>query len=284
MQSEEIEMKVKIKKANGQIEDFDKRKLLNSLIRAGAAAGQAEIVVKEIVRQITPHMSTRKIYRLAHRYLKKYNQASVLRYSLKEALLRLGPSGYPFEKFVGELLKSNGYEVQVGLILQGKCVSHEVDVFAENKKEILLVECKYSNSAEGSHDVKTALYIHARHQDLIAAIGKKYPKKEINGWLVTNTRFTEDAVQFAECSGMHIVSWRYPKKNSLEKMIEKGRLYPVTVLTVLNSKQIHTLIEHDIFLMRDLIKQDTSFISKLLSMTDRKASELRHQAEELCEC
>ena len=277
-------MKVKIKKATGLIEDFNESKLMNSLIRSGAEPDHAREVVREVVRQIKPHMSTRKIYRLAHRFLKQYNRASVLRYSLKDALLRLGPSGYPFEKYVGELFRSNGYEVKVGVILQGRCISHEVDVFAQNNQEILLVECKYRNSAEGAHDVKTALYVHARHQDLSGGIGKKYPDKQINGQLVTNARFTDDAIQYAECIGMQIVSWRYPRKNSLEKMIEKDRLYPVTVLSVLNSHQIHKLIEDDIFLMRDLLKKDSDSIRRMLSITDRKASELMRQAHELCEC
>lgn len=277
-------MTIKIKKATGVIEDFDRSKLLNSLIRAGATAEQAKDVVKEVIRQIKPLMSTRKIYRLAHRYLKQFNRASVLRYSLKEALLRLGPSGYPFEKYVGKLLRNNGYEVKVGIILEGKCVSHEVDVFAENKKEIILVECKYRNNAKGAHDVKTALYVQARYQDLRNEMEKQYPDKQINGWLVTNTRFTEDAMQFAKCSGIKLVSWRYPEKDSLEKMIEADKLYPVTVLSGLNSQQIHKLIENDVFLMSDLAKKDTASISKLLSITDRKASTLRHQAQELCGC
>jgi len=277
-------MTIKIKKATGVIEDFNRGKLLNSLIRSGATAEQAKDVVKEVIRQIKPLMSTRKIYRLAHRYLKQLNRASVLRYSLKEALLRLGPSGYPFEKYVGKLLRNNGYEVKVGIILEGKCISHEVDVFAENKKEIILAECKYRNNAKGAHDIKTALYVQARYQDLRNEMEKQYPDKQINGWLVTNTRFTEDAMQFAKCSGIKLVSWRYPKKDSLEKMIEAGKLYPVTVLSGLNSQQIHKLIEHDIFLMSDLAKRDTTSISKLLSITDRKASKLRLQAQELCEC
>ena len=277
-------MSVKIKKATGKIEDFDERKLLNSLIRSGAEKEHAREVVKEILSQIKPHMSTRKIYRLAHRYLKQYNRASVLRYSLKEALLKIGPSGYPFEKFIGELLRSRGYNVNVGVILEGKCVSHEVDVLAENKEEILLVECKYRNSSEGAHDVKTALYVHARHQDLRTAMQKQYPDKQINGWLVTNTRFTDDAIQYAECSGMKIVSWGYPVKMSLEKMIEESRLYPVTVLSGLSKQQVRKLIEQNMVLMKDLAKKDTASIRKLLSVTDRKASQLKQQAEELCYC
>jgi Holliday junction resolvase-like predicted endonuclease len=277
-------MSVKIKKAGGQIEEFNEKKLLHSLIRAGAEKEHAREVVNEIVSQIKPHMSTRKIYRLAHRYLKHYNRATVLRYSLKDALLRLGPSGYPFEKYVGELLRSSGYDVKVGVILEGRCVTHEVDVYAENNEEIVLVECKYRNSSEGAHDVKTALYVYARHQDLRTAMEKQYRDKEINGWLVTNTRFTDDAIQFAECSGMTIVSWGYPKKMSLEKMIEESRLYPVTVLSGLTSQQVRKLIEQNMFLMKDLAKKDTASIGKLLSITDRKASQLKHQAEELCFC
>ena len=277
-------MSVKIKKANGQIEDFNEKKLLNSLIRSGAEKKDAREVVKEILSQITPHMSTRKIYRLAHKYLKQYNRASVLRYSLKEALLRLGPSGYPFEKYVGELLRSIGYDVKVGLILEGRCVSHEVDVYAENKEEIVLIECKYRNSSEGGHDVKTALYVHSRYQDLRTVMQKQYPDKKISGWLVTNTRFTDDAVQFAECSKMKIVSWGYPDKNSLEKLIEESKLYPVTVLSGLSSQQVRKLIEQNMVLMKDLARKDTTSISRLLSITDRRASQLKKQAEELCYC
>ena len=277
-------MNVKIKKASGLIEDFDESKLLNSLIRSGATPEHAQEVVRAVSRQIKPHMSTRKIFRLAHKYLKKYNRASLLRYSLKEALLRLGPSGYPFEKYVGELLRNSGYDVKVGVILEGRCVSHEVDVFAESDKEIIMVECKYRNSSEGSHDVKTALYVHARHEDLRAALKKKYSDRKLSGWLVTNTRFTDDAVQFAECSGLKIVSWRYPRKNSLEKMIEKLRLYPVTVLSNLNKQQIKTLISSNVILMRDLSRMDPPEISSILSISSRKATSIRHQAEELCGC
>ena len=186
-----------------------------------------------------------------------------------------GESGYPFEKYVAELLRSKGYDVKVGPILQGRCVSHEVDVFAESDKEIIMGECKYRNSSDGAYDVKTALYVHARHEDLRSEMKKQYPGRKLSGWLVTNTRFTDDAIQFAECSGMYIVSWRYPRKHSLEKMIEESTLYPVTVLSGLNSRQIHKLIEQDMFLMKDLAKMSLTSISSLLSISDRKASQLR---------
>ena len=277
-------MKIQIKKANGDIQDFIPAKLLNSLIRAGAGAEHAHEIVKEVTAQIQPHMSTRKIYRLAHKYLRRYNNSTVLRYSLKKALLRLGPSGYPFEKYVGEILSHSGYSVKIGVHIDGKCVNHEVDVFAENDKEIILVECKYRNHTEGSHDVKTALYVHSRHQDLRAAMEDTYPDKEIKGWLVINTRFTVDALKFGECSGMVLKSWRYPEKASLENMIEQLKLYPVTVMSNLNSNQIKILIDNNIILMKDLSRMDRVSIRELLSITEKRAAEIKQQAEELCAC
>lgn len=275
-------MGIKIRKATGKLEDFDESKLLQSLMRAGADKDQAGEVVKDVVSRITPGMSTKKIFRLAHKYLRQFNRASVLRYSLKEALLRLGPSGYPFEKYLGKLLSNMGYNVNVGVILNGKCVDHEIDVVAENDNRIILVECKYRNNSEGAHDVKTALYVHSRHQDLKPEIEKRYPEKRMEGWLVTNTRFTDDAIRFAECSGMVLRSWKYPKEKSLEKMIEQDRLYPVTVLSGLNTKQIHLLIAQDIILMRDLAQMETSAIKQYLFISQKKAEEIRKQARELC--
>jgi Holliday junction resolvase len=277
-------MNIQIKKASGIIQDFDSRKLLESLLRSGAERAQAEEIVEKIIPEITPYTSTKKIYRLAHRYLRRFNRVSGLRYSIKRGLSRLGPSGYPFEKYVGELLKQHGYRVDVDVIMEGKCVKHEIDVFAVNDSEVVLVECKYRNSAENPPDVKIALYVHARFQDLSPAIGSDNPGKGFSGWLVTNTRFTSDAIQYAQCAGVRIKSWRYPENDSLEKMIEGKKLYPVTIMSTLSSAQIKRLIEHHVILMKDLAGMNEQDIQSLLSVSHAKALALKKQAEELCFC
>jgi Holliday junction resolvase len=277
-------MNIQVKKASGIVEDFNPQKLLRSLLRSGAEQGQSEEVIEKIISEITPYTSTKKIYRLAHRYLRKFNRVSGLRYSIKMGLLRLGPSGYPFEKYFGELLKQYGYQVEIGLILEGKCVKHEIDVFASNDKEVILVECKYRNSAENALDVKIALYVHARFQDLRPVIKSRYPGKSFSGWLVTNTRFTSDAIQFAQCAGVTIKSWRYPENNSIEQMIESKKLYPVTVMSSLNSTQIRRLIDHHVILMKDLARMKEQDIQRLLSISNTKALAIKKQADELCFC
>jgi hypothetical protein len=277
-------MNIKIKKASGIVEDFDSAKLLNSLIRSGADRDKAEEIISKVLPDVTPYSSTRKIYRLAHKYLRQFNRSSVLRYSLKKAMMRLGPTGYPFEKYIGELLVHYGYEVEVGVVLEGKCVKHEVDVFARRGKDILLIECKFRNSAESSPDVKIAMYVHSRFRDLRTAMKSIYPGSHMAGWLVTNTRFTTDAIQYARCSGLTLKSWRCPEKGSLEQMIEERKLYPVTVMSGLTGAHLRKLFEHNIILMKDLAKMELPEIKRLLSITEKRAANLKEAADKLCFC
>jgi len=182
------------------------------------------------------------------------------------------------------LLKQHGYTVEVDIIIEGKCVKHEIDVFASNDREVLLVECKYRNRAENPPDVKIAMYVHARFQDLKPVVEPRYSGKNFSGLLVTNTRFTSDAIQFAQCAGVTIKSWGYPENNSLEKMIEGEKLYPVTVMSSLTSAQIKRLIDKHVILMKDLARMKEQDIQRLLSISNARAIALKNRADELCFC
>ncbi len=275
-------MKIKVIKASGIIEDLDSNKLRASLIRSGAGRDQAEEIVEKIFSEIKPYTTTKEIYRLAKKYLKKYSHAAGLRYSLKKALFRLGPSGYPFEKYIGALLKHYGFQVKTGMVLKGRCVKHEIDVFAVSDKEVYIVECKYRNSAVGVTDVKVAMYVHSRFQDLMPVVTSRYSERKFSGWLVTNTRCTSDAVQYAECAGIRVQSWGYPEKASLEEMIEDRRLYPVTIISGIKSNLASRLIRENIILLKDLTTIDLKDIRKMLSLPENKALALKRQAEDLC--
>ena len=277
-------MEIKVTKASGIVEDLNPDKLRASLIRAGADREQVEDIIERILLEIEPYTNTKKIYKLAKKYLRQFNHASGLRYSLKRALFGLGPSGYPFEKYFGELLKRYGYQVNTGVLLEGKCVKHEVDVFAINENEVSVIECKYHNRPGLTTDVKIAMYVHSRIQDLKPIIASQHPEKAYKGWLVTNTRCTSDAIQYAECTGLKIKSWRYPDNESIERMIEDKRLYPVTVLSDVKSGLIEKLIKHDIILLKDLTEMDVKMIQTLLLLPEDKAAALKKQADELCLC
>ena len=277
-------MAIQITKASGKTEDINTGKLRGSLVRSGASDEQALDIIDRIMLEIAPLASTKKIYRLARKYLRQLNHASGMRYSLKRALFRLGPTGYPFEKYYSFLLQSYGYETQTGSIIEGKCVKHEIDVIAVNNEEVNLVECKYHNKSGTTVDVKVAMYVDSRFRDLAPIMSVKYPGRKFRGWLVTNTRFTADALQYAECNKFGVKSWGYPANQSLEKMIEEKRLYPVTIVSGIQAGLISRLLKENIILLKDLVAMNVRDIRQILSLTAEKAAALKKQADELCQC
>lgn len=240
-----------IKKASGETEPFSSEKLDRSLSMTGASSALVHRVIDRVQKKISPGMTTRKLYRMAFQLLQKEARYLAARYSLKRAVMSLGPSGYPFEKFVGALLEKQGYETQVGVILQGACVTHEVDVVASKGNHRRLVECKYHNHEGIKCDVKVPLYVYARALDL----KNNSPDDLIHEfWLVTNTKFTADAIKYSECVGLNLLSWDYPEGRSLKLMIEKEEVHPITCLTTLKSNQKKKLLKQNVVLCHEIIE------------------------------
>lgn len=279
-------MPIKIIKASGKQETFDPGKLERSLIRSGAAPDVARSIAEKVTGQIAPLAQTRDIYRLARKLLKQRHLASGMRYSLKKAIMSLGPSGYPFEYYIGRILRVYGYSTEVGKTIKGFCVDHEVDVVATKDDEHILVECKYHSDAGKPTDVKVALYIHARFNDIRKAFAQDPEKK--NGvqacWLVTNTRCTTDAIQYAECTDLKIVSWRYPGDNSLEKLIEDRRLYPATILPSARKATIDTLFRNGFILAQDIADLDLPAFIEQSGIDTTTAQALKREADAVCPC
>ena len=279
-------MKISILKASGQPEDFDISKLVNSLIRAGAPADVAEDIAREVATKILPSMRTKEIYRMAKKLLRRYNVATGMRYSLKKAISVLGPSGYPFERYVARILKEHGYSVEVGRVIEGYCVTHEVDVLAKNGDKHFVIECKYHSNGGKPTDVKVALYIHSRFNDIKKAfeLAPGHKQEVHQGWLVTNTRCTTDAIRYAECVGLRIISWRYPRTGSLEKMIEEKRLYPVTVLPSARRKFLEVLFRNDFILAQDIADSDEESFLRKSGVDLKTARALKREADQICPC
>jgi hypothetical protein len=242
-----------IKKSSGELEEFSFEKLKKSLQRSGASGEEVSLIIKTIKSQFYGEITSKEIYKKAFLLLKKYNRIYASKYSLKRAIYDLGPTGYPFERLISALLKQRGYKTKVSVILQGKCVSHEIDVLAEKDGNVYAIECKFHSNANNVSNVKVPLYINSRFIDIQKQwnnSGKTTHLKQ--GWLVTNTRFTEDALNYSKCVGLNLLSWNYPKDNGISKNIDKFGLYPITTLTSLTKREKKLLIENDIILTKEL--------------------------------
>lgn len=235
-----------ITKASGQQENFDAQKVCRSLQRAGAKPDLIESIIQEI--EARKPKNTHELYRMARALLKKSYKPAAVRYNLKRALLELGPAGFPFEKFVAELFKRLGYQTVTDQHITGACVEHEIDVVASKNGRNEIIECKFHNSQGIVSDVKVPLYVKARFDDILKAAqqNQKIPKIH-NAWVVTNTRFSTEAIQYAECIGMHALDWSYPKDNALAQLIDRYTLYPITTLD-LTGRQKKQLIENGLIL------------------------------------
>ena len=250
-------MQIEIKKKSGEKALFDPDKLRQSLRRAGASSADIEIILKLVEEKIFDGISTHKLYQMAYAILRKTSNRAAGRYRIKKAILQLGPTGYPFEHFIGELLKYQGYEVKVGVMVQGNCVQHEVDVVAQKGNTRHMIECKFHSDTSRKSDVKVALYIHSRFLD-VKKQWEKSPEENIKnykGWVVTNTRFTEDALQYGKCAGLNLLSWNYPPRRSLREIVDESGLHPITALQSITVKQKQEIMKNGIVLCRNITKE-----------------------------
>src|ERR1700752_3212138 len=155
-----------ITKASGELVPYSEEKLQHSLMKAGATDAQVKEILHDISGKLYPGISTKKIYRLAFNNLRNSSGPLAAKYHLRRAIMELGPSGYPFENFIGELLKHLGYIVSVGEVVKGNCVNHEIDVIAHSNNHHFMIECKYHNQQGIICDVKIPLYIQSRFKDV----------------------------------------------------------------------------------------------------------------------
>lgn len=275
-------MEVLITKASGKKELFLKDKLTKSLLRAGASIELANIIANEIEQSVTEGMSTKLIYKKARRLLKKESMITAGRFHLKSGIMELGPSGFPFEQFLSEILKQKGYAVTVGSIVEGKCVKHEVDVSAEKENQHFMIECKYHNSPGMVCDVKIPLYIQARFKDVEArwALMPGHATKFHQGWVVTNTRFTSDAVTYGICAGLNLVSLDFPTKGSLRDMIEETGLYPLTCLTTLTQQEKKALLAKKIVLCKEVCNHPSHLTD--LHIPASRVKKIIEEGNQLC--
>lgn len=271
-----------VTKASGEKSRYSEGKIRASLKRVGATDDQVDVIINEISSHLYEGMPTKKIYRLAFNLLKEGSRHLAAKYHLKQAIMELGPSGYPFEKYVGEILKRQGYKTKVGEIVQGHCVTHEVDVIAEKENDFIMIECKYHNLRGVFCDVKIPLYIQSRFKDLEKQWLTLPENKAKNhkGWLITNTRFSSDAIQYGTCVGLNLIGWDYPLRASLKDQIDGLGLYPITCLTSLTKIEKQRLLDMKVVLCSEISNNEKLLVAN--GIKPARISAVMKEVQKLC--
>jgi len=274
---------VTITKADGTTELFEEQKLASSLKNAGGSEEIIEKILSRVESEMRDGMSTGEIYRHAFRLLREHSVPVAMNYSLRRALSELGPDGFPFEKYIARIFEAWGYETLTDQTVLGGCVAHEVDVVAWTRDKLIMVEAKFHNEYILKSDLKVVLYIKARFDDLkgnVYAFGGFHRKLD-EGWLITNTKFTDQAIKYGECQKIKMVGWNYPKVGSLQNIIEDLRLHPFTCLLSLSNVQKKMLLAKGIVLCRDII--DHPNVLKEIGLPIAEAQKIYDEAKKVCE-
>lgn len=275
------EPKIEIVKSTGEKTFFSFDKLRASLRKSGAGEPIVETILDKIKEELYPGISTKEIYNRAYSLLRKERGVFASRYKLKKALFELGPTGFPFERFVSRILSHSGYKTRVSEIVQGHCVSHEVDVLAEKNGQAIMVECKFHSDATKKCDVKVPLYIHSRYSDIKTHWNGDRHKVPLNaGWVVTNTQFTRDAIAYGRCSGLYLLSWDYPVNEALKDRIDRLGLYPLTVTRLLTGKEKDYLLKRDVVLLKELYKD--RYLLDHLGISEERKKRILKEVQDLC--
>ena len=271
-----------VHKADETSEPFDRDKLLRSLLNARASTEVAEKVTAHVEKELVNGMKTEDIYRHAFEYLRSIGKPIAARYSLRRSLLELGPTGFPFERIVAEIYRKKGFETLLDQTVQGKCTDHEVDVVAWNEGQLVMVEAKFHHELALKTDVKAALYIKARYDDLREELfqfgGASRQLSEF--LLVTNTKFTAKAIEYCECSGVRLIGWNYPRTENLHHLIDETGVHPITCLTTLSGGQKRTLMEQGIVLCESIRHEKEKLRS--LGFDERLIEETEAESAILC--
>lgn len=260
-----------IQKASGATEPYAQYKLKNFLRKIKVPDEAIDRIVHEAEHQLGHTPSTKQIREIVTKELLKLKKGQLLaaRYNLKQHIRQMGPAGHAFEKFVGRLFKADGYDVQTALIVQGECVPHEIDVLAHKGNHLAVVECKFHNQEGIKSDVIVALYMHARYMDIVEEIKK--PGFSQSVWIASNTKLTSQALDYANCKGMHVLNVEYPEKENIMTKVMQHNLYPITVASELEPY------------FQTLFLEDKIVINDILNMTDTEVKQMGIPPEAMAE-
>ncbi|MEA9357843.1 hypothetical protein SHI21_16550 [Bacteriovorax sp. PP10] len=265
-------------KSNGDIERFSMRKFNKSLRRTGLDSMYCNQISKAVADKIHPGIRTKDIYNETFKLIKKTSVIAAVHYSLKKAILELGPTGFIFELFVARYFECIGYKTYVGTTLQGQFVKHEVDVVAVKNNYMVCVECKFHNMVRTKNDIKIVLYVKSRWDDLKKGPDGKYLREF---YVATNTSFTGDALIYSNGIGLKLLGVNAPEDESFLDKIKKHKLYPITSLKRLKKIYCQELIREKLILCSDLL--DKRAILKKIGMSDEEIRNLYTDINKLME-
>jgi len=101
--------------------------------------------------------------------------------------------------------------------------------------------------------------------------------------LVTNTKFTSEALRYCSCVGVELLGWNWPKGKGLEDLIDAKKLYPITILPSFKGHLIDVFSAKKMMLAKDVLKESPGKIARWLNLPKGHIDPLVKEARILLE-
>jgi len=227
----------------------------------GASREIADEVSGKVEKQLYDGIPTSKILQMTFRLLRNYKPAVKHLLDLRRGL-SLMDSKPEFEVFVQVLLANSGFEVSPNRILAGKCVEHEVDAIAKKSGLTYFVEAKHHVNYHTPTGLDESRIARAILEDVTEGFQSGSCNLKIDrAMIVTNTRYSEHARRYGKCRDILQIGWNSPTNLSLQNMIEKNSLYPMSCLRGLKHTTKTKLVNRGIVLMKQVLEENPSTLA-----------------------
>jgi hypothetical protein len=222
----------------------------------GANKSDAEDIADKIERRIYNGIPTTKVLQMIFQFMRKYKPYAHRLFDLRKGLILMN-SKPEFEMFVQVLLRQMGFEVSGNHVLKGKCVNHEVDAVAVKNAVTYLVEAKHHLNYHHFTGLDESRIARAVLEDVTEAYKVGMSDLKIDrAMIVTNTKYSEHAMQYGTCRNILQIGWSTPKSINLRDIIRENNLYPLSCVKDLKTETRTKLVNSGVILIKQLIDED----------------------------
>lgn len=251
-----------VTKADSSRQQFDRNKIVATCMRMGATKQDAEEIAGKIESRVYDGMPTAKVLQMIFQFIHKYKPQASRLYDLRRGLSLMN-SKPEFEKFVQILLANIGFEVVPNKILKGKCIEHEVDAIARKDGVTYFVEAKHHYNYHAFTGLDESRIARAVLEDVSEGFNLGLTDLKIDeAMIVTNTKYSEQAMQYGICRNILQIGWSTPADLGLRDIILEKSLYPLSCIRGLKTDVRLQLVDSGIILINQLVAEETEEIAR----------------------
>jgi hypothetical protein len=251
-----------VKKADGSFQKFDKEKVARTCLRMGTDRQTAYAIADKVEQRLYDGIPTSKVLQMIFHYVRRNRPHVRNLYDLRKGISLMG-SKPEFEAYVREILAHAGFEVSPNQLLAGKCVTHEVDGIARKNGFTYFVEAKHHLNYHTPTGLDESRIARAVLEDVVEgfALGK-FNLKIDGAMIVTNTRYSQEAIEYGKCRGILQIGWSSPAGRGLQDLIKGTNLFPLSCLRGLKRDVRENLVSSGIVVLEQVLNEETTELAR----------------------